>query len=142
MMKSMLIGVTLAAAAGGAFGQGNIAQGSAKRNCLHAGAESAADRARRQQAIDYAMKVNVAEMIYGIGPRQNQHYRPLEELATLPAVPAGFAIEFHNDDRGYVLSLKDTRDACRYAIFTAQNRLIYVAVPRTDTGAIVPLGTR
>ena len=152
MVKSMLIGVTLAAAAGQAFAQGNIAQGnisqgniaqgSAQRNCLHAGAESAADRARRQQAIDYAMKVNVAEMIYGIGPRQNQHYRPLEELANLPAVPAGFAIEFHNNDRGYVLSLKDTRDACRYAIFTDQDRLIYEGVPKTDTGGIVPLGTR
>jgi hypothetical protein len=147
MVKSMLIGVTLAAAAGPAFAQGNIAQGniaqgSAQRNCLHAGAESAADRARRQQAIDYAMKVNVAETLWGIGPRQNQRYRPLDELANLPAVPAGFAIEFHNDDRGYVLSLKDTRDTCRYAIFTDQDRLIYEAVPKTDAGGIVPLGTR
>src|SRR5258705_10556110 len=117
MMKSMLIGVTLAAAAGPAFAQGNIAQGSAQRNCLHAGAESAADRARRQQAIDYAMKGNVAEMIYGIGPRQNQHYRPLEELATLPAVPAGFAIDFHNDDRGHVLWPTDTREQWRSSAF-------------------------
>ena len=137
MFKTALIGVVLAVAAGPAF-----AQGRAQRTCLHGGLEAPAERARRQQAIDYAVKVNAAETSFGIGPRQNQRYRPLDELPNLPAEPAGFAIEFHNDDRGYVLSLKDTRDACRYAIFTDQDKLIYEAVPRTDTGGIVPLGTR
>jgi len=137
MFKTVLIGVALGVAAGPAFAQGN-----AQRNCLHGGLEAPAERARRQQAIDYAVRVNAAEISYGIGPRQNQRYRPLDELPNLPAEPAGFAIEFHNDDRGYVLSLKDTRDACHYAIFTDQDKLIYEAVPRTDTGGIVPLGTR
>ena len=133
MVKTVLIGVVLAMAAGPAFAQGN-----AQRTCLHGGVEAPAERARRQQAIDYAAKVNAAETFYGIGPRQNQRYR----LPNLPAEPAGFAIEFHNDDRSYVLSLKDTRDACHYAIFTDQDKLIYEAVPRTETGGIVPLGTR
>ena len=137
MFKKALIGVALAVAAGPAFAQGN-----AQRNCLHRGLESGAERARRQQAIDYAVKVNAAETFSSIGPRQGQRYRPLDELPNLPAEPAGFAIEFHNDDRGYVLSLKDTRDACHYAIFTDQDKLIYEAVPRTDAGGIVPLGTR
>jgi hypothetical protein len=137
MFKSLLIGVVLAAAATPAFAQRNPRQ-----NCLHASAESAADRARRQQAIDYAMKVNVAETSQGIGPRQLRGYRPLEELANLPAVPAGFAVDFRHDERGYVLSLKDTRDECRYAVFTDQDKLIYEAVPRADTGGIIPLGTR
>jgi hypothetical protein len=137
MFKTVLIGVALGVAASPAFAQGN-----AQRNCLHGGLEAPAERARRQQAIDYAVRVNAAEISYGIGPRQNQRYRPLDELPNLPAEPAGFAIEFHNDDRGYVLSLKDTRDACHYAIFTDQDKLIYEAVPRTDTGGIVPLGTR
>jgi len=137
MVKTVLIGVVLAMAAGPAFAQGN-----AQRTCLHGGVEAPAERARRQQAIDYAAKVNAAETFYGIGPRQNQRYRPLDELPNLPAEPAGFAIEFHNDDRSYVLSLKDTRDACHYAIFTDQDKLIYEAVPRTETGGIVPLGTR
>ena len=44
MVKSILIGVTLAAATA-AFAQGTIAQGGAQRNCLHAGPESAAERA-------------------------------------------------------------------------------------------------
>lgn len=137
MVKRFLMGVTLAVAASPA-----LAQGTLQRNCLHDAPESAADRARREQAIDYARKVNAAETSYGIGPRRLGRYRPLEELPNLPAEPAGFAIEFHNDDRGYVLSLKDTRDACRYAIFTDQDRLIYEAVPRADSGGIVPLGTR
>jgi len=139
MRNAVLIGVALALAGGPALAQGS---GQA-RNCLHTPPESAAERARRQQAIDYAMKVNVAEARHGIGPQQLQRgYRPLEELANLPAVPAGFAIEFHYDDRGYALSLKDTRDACHLAIFTDQDRLIYEAVPRSDTGGIIPLGTR
>ena len=120
------------------------AQAPLPRNCLHGGAESAADRARRQQAIDYATKINVAETTYGIGPRsQSQRgYRSLDQLANLPLLPAGFAIQFHNDDRSYTFSLKDTRDACHYAIFSDQDKLIYEAVPRADTTAIVPLGTR
>jgi len=138
MMKSVWIGVTLALAAAPAF-----AQGSLQRNCLHGPIESAADRARRQQAIEYATKVNLAETGATIGPRQlPRGYRPLDELPNLPAAPAGFAIQFHNDERSYTLSLKDTRDACYYAIFTDQDKLIYEAVPRTDTGGIVPLGTR
>ena len=138
MMKSLWIGVTLALAAGPAFAQGNV-----QRNCLHGSFESAADRARRQQAIEYATKVNLAETGATIGPRQlPRGYRPLDELPNLSAVPAGFAIQFHNDERSYTLSLKDTRDACNYAIFTDQDKLIYEAVPRNDTGGIVPLGTR
>lgn len=138
MVKLFLMGVMLAVAASPTFAQGNL-----QRKCLHDAPESAADRARREQAIDYARKVNAAETAQSIGPRLlPPRYRPLDELVNLPAPPAGFAIEFHNDDRGYVLSLKDTRDACRYAVFTDQDKLIYEAVPRTDTGGIVPLGTR
>jgi len=138
MVKLFLMGVMLAVAASPTFAQGNL-----QRKCLHDAPESAADRARREQAIDYARKVNAAETAQSIGPRLlPPRYRPLDELVNLPASPAGFAIEFHNDDRGYVLSLKDTRDACRYAVFTDQDKLIYEAVPRTDTGGIVPLGTR
>lgn len=138
MVKAVLLGVALTMAGGPA-----LAQRSAPRNCLHESPESSADRTRRQQAVDYVMKVNVAETHFGIGPQQRQRgYRPLEELANLPAVPAGFAIEFHHDDLGYALSLKDTRDPCHLAIFTDQDKLIYEAVPRSDTGGIIPLGTR
>jgi len=138
MFKPLLLGVALAAT-------GNplpLAQGALPRPCLHSDIESAADRARRQQAIDYVTKLNLAEAARSrLVPRG---YRPLEELANLPAVPAGFVVQFHNDDRSYTVSVKDTRDACRYAVFSDQDRLIYEAVPRSDTGGIMalPLGTR
>jgi hypothetical protein len=138
MMKAVLIGVALTLA-----GRPTLAQRSGPRNCLHESPESPADRTRRQQAVEYATKVNVAETRFGIGPQQLQRgYRPLEELANLPAAPAGFAIEFHHDDLGYAMSLKDTRDPCHFAIFTDEDKLIYEAVPRNDPGSIIPLGTR
>jgi hypothetical protein len=120
------------------------AQAPFSRNCLHGAAESAADRARRQQAIDYATKVNVAETAYGIapGPQFQRGYRSLDQLTNLPLLPAGFAIQFHNDDHSYTFSLKDTRDTCHYAIFSDQDKLVYEAIPRADATAIVPLGTR
>ncbi len=137
MTKSIWVGVALVLIAGPA-----LAQGSAQRDCLHGTPEAAAERARRQQAIDYATRVNLAESLTFGSRLQPRSYRPLEELPNMPAVPAGFAIHFHVDERGYTLSLKDTRDACKYAVFTDQDKLIYEAVPRTDTGGIVPLGTR
>ena len=139
MFKLLLIGIALVLG-----GTPLAAQVPSPRNCLHGAAESAADRARRQQAIDYATKVNVAEAAYGIAPRPQfqRGYRSFDQLANLPLLPAGFAIQFHNDDRSYTFSLKDTRDACHYAIFSDQDKLIYEAVPRADTTTIVPLGTR
>ena len=121
----------------------SIAQGTLARNCLHGPGESATDRSRRQQAVDYATKVNMAETMYTIGPRQTtRSYRPLEELPNLPVLPAGFAVDFHYDERSYAFSLKDTRDMCHYAVFSDQDKLIYEAVAKTDTVGIIPLGTR
>ena len=135
MLKPLLLGTTLMLA-----GTPLLAQGPLPRACLHSDLESNADRTRRMQAIDYVTKVNLAEGARGLVPRG---YRPLEELPALPAVPPGFAVQFHNDDRSYTISLKDTRDACHYAVFSDQDRLVYEAVPRTDSGAtLVPLGTR
>jgi len=138
MLKTLLVGVALAAAMTPLF-----AQGTTQRNCLHRSIEAAADRARRQQAIDYAVKVNMAESAATIGPAARQpKYRPLDELVSLPPVPPGFSVQFHNDDRSYAFPLKDTRDPCRYAIFSDQDKLVYEAVPRAETTGLVPLGTR
>jgi len=135
MFKPLLLGIALTLA-----GTSVLAQGPLPRPCLHGDRESNAERTRRLQAIDYVTKVNIAESARArLVPRG---YRPLEELPNLPPVPAGFAVQFHNDDRGYTLSLKDTRDACHYAVFSDQDKLVYEAVPRTDTGGIIPLGTR
>jgi len=135
MLKSLLIGLSLLLT-----GNPLLAQAPPSRNCLHGDFESPADRTRRQQAVDYVTKVNLAEsMRLRLVPRT---YRPLEELASVPAVPAGFSVQFHNDETSYTVVLKDMRDACHFAVFSDQDRLIYEAQPRTDTGGIVPLGTR
>jgi hypothetical protein len=135
MFKSLLLGITLTLA-----GNPLLAQGPLPRPCLHGDLESNADRTRRMQAIDYVTKVNIAESARL--PALPRTYRPLEELGNIPPVPAGFAVQFHNNDRSYTIALKDTRDACHYAVFSDQDRLVYEGVPRSDPGGIVPLGTR
>ena len=135
MLKTLLLGMTLVLG-----GNPLTAQAPLSRSCLHGDREPASERARRQQATDYVTKLNLAESARALlVPRG---YRPLEELVNLPPVPAGFTVQFHNDDRRYTVSLKDQRDPCHYAVFSDQDKLIYEAVPRSDTGGIIPLGTR
>jgi hypothetical protein len=83
--------------------------------------------------------VNAAE---GTSAPRLQKYRPLNELANLPPLPAGFDIQFHTDGLTYTISLKDTRDACHYAIFSDQDKLLYEAIPSKGETTIVPLGTK
>ena len=135
MVKPLLLGIAITLA-----GNPLLAQERLPRACLHSDLESNADRTRRMQAIDYVTKVNIAESARL--PALPRTYRPLPELGNIPPVPAGFAVQFHNDDRSYTVSLKDTRDACHYAVFSDQDRLVYEGVPRSDPGGIVPLGTR
>ena len=132
-LKPILFALTLSAAATSSFAQIPV------QNCLHGADETAANRARRQQAVQYAAKVNAAES--RSVPRV-QKYRPLEELPNLPPLPAGFDIQFHTDGLTYAFSLKDTRDACHYAIFSDQDKLLYEAIPSKGEPTIVPLGTK
>ena len=137
MFKSLLLGITLTLG-----GSPLLAQGPLPRPCLHSDLESGAERTRRLQAVYYVTNVNIAESARArVVPRT---YGPLEELPGLPPVPAGFVVQFHNDDRSYTIAVKDTRDACHYAVFSDQDRLMYEAMPRADTGGIfaLPLGTR
>jgi hypothetical protein len=39
-------------------------------------------------------------------------------------------LQFHVDGLRYAFSLKDSRDACRYAIFSDQDRFIYEGTPQ------------
>lgn len=133
MFKLILVALSLPASAVPAVAQ-NLTQ-----NCLHGSDETAANRARRQQAVQYAARVNAAE---GMSVPRLQKYRPLDELPNLPALPAGFDIQFHTDGLTYTFSLKDTRDACHYAIFSDQDKLLYEAIPSKGEPTIVPLGTK
>jgi hypothetical protein len=113
----------------------------AQQNCLHDASETQANKTRRDQAIRVARAINTAENM-GIAPRRpGQRYRRFDELAMVPAIPAGFALQFHTDGETYSFSLKDTRDPCRYAIFSDQEGDIYEALPRVAV-EIVPLDTK
>jgi hypothetical protein len=113
----------------------------AQQNCLHDASETQENKTRRDQAIRVARAINTAENM-GIAPRRpGQRYRRFDELAMVPAIPAGFALQFHTDGETYSFSLKDTRDPCRYAIFSDQEGDIYEAVPRVAV-EIVPLDTK
>ena len=111
------------------------------QNCLHGSNETGAERTRREQAIQFAHRLNAAERL---APRLDPQrtYRPLNELTNLPSVPAGFAVKLHTDGVSYTFSLKDTRDPCRFAVFSDQESDVYAANPEPGQATIVPLGTK
>src|SRR5262245_48745360 len=94
--------------------------------CLHDSAELQADRVRREQALSLAREINDAQ---GRAVRQTRRYQPLQQLGNLPETPAGFVVRLHADEEGYIFSIKDDRDACRYGIFSDQQGTLYQSSP-------------
>ena len=66
----------------------------------------------------------------------------LAEFLSLPTLPPGFVLQFHTDGRSYAFSLKDGRDACRFAIFSDQHGYLYGGVPHRPRAILTPLDTR
>jgi hypothetical protein len=56
-------------------------------------------------------------------------YLPLERLFNVPAAPEGFRVQLQTDGETYLLSIKDMKDPCRYAVFSDQSADVYEAVP-------------
>ena len=99
--------------------------------CLHGPNEIPAERTRREQAMAMAAQINRAEAMYvGPQPGGRSSYAPFAQLVNVPATPAGFTLQFQLEGARYMFSLKDTRDACGYAIFSDQSRSVYEAVPQ------------
>ncbi|HEU4688663.1 MAG TPA: hypothetical protein VFS23_09900 [Vicinamibacterales bacterium] len=101
------------------------------RRCLHDESETREDRTRRERAVELADDINQAQTVarrYGRDRARGQ-YRPLDELFNVPAPPDGFRVQMHTDGTTYSFSIKDTRDPCRYAVFSDQSTDIYEAVP-------------
>lgn len=121
---------------------GSFAQEPRLLPCLHPQSETPAQRVRRQQALKVAHEINLAEAAFRPKPnfREQPTYRPLKELPNIPSVPAGFRMQFYTDGPTYTFSMKDTFDACEYAIFSDQDQGIYESTP-TKTVGVVPLGT-
>jgi hypothetical protein len=90
--------------------------------CRHDSRATEADRNRRTQALALAKAINAEE---GEIARATRAYQPLSALRNLPPVPSGFTLKLFADRDGYIFALKDTLDACRYAIFSDAAGLVY-----------------
>jgi hypothetical protein len=90
--------------------------------CRHDQSATEDDRVRRAQAVTLAKAINTAEaeMV-----RRTREYHPLANLNGLPAVPAGFKLSLYADRAGYMFAIKDTRDPCRFAVFSDSAGLLY-----------------
>ena len=103
--------------------------------CLHGATEQPSQRARRELALKLAQQINQAEHS---GPtllpsQPKRDYKPFAELRNLPGTPAGFRLQFYTDTETYTFSLKDTLDACEFAIFSDQDKGIYEGTPQSGT---------
>jgi hypothetical protein len=96
-------------------------------SCRHDEGASPADRARRDQARALARAINAAE---GRAVQSSQRYLPLNQLPGLPMTPPSFELRLYTDGAGYLVSLKDTIDPCRYGLFTDQLGLLYEVTPQ------------
>jgi hypothetical protein len=95
--------------------------------CRHDIHEREADRTRRQQALALAKAINEAE---GTIAERTRRYRPLAELRNLPPAPSGFDVRLYTDGAGYMLSIKDRLDPCRYGIFSDESTFLYERTPQ------------
>ena len=95
--------------------------------CLHDSGSIPANQARRADAQALARAINDAE---SRAVSANRRYLPLAQLPNLPPVPSGFELRFYTDGAGYVVSLKDSRDPCRYGLFTDQHERLYEMSPQ------------
>jgi hypothetical protein len=109
--------------------------------CLHGPNEARSQAARREQAYKMAQQINRAENGPIAIPFGKREYRPFDQLRDLPAVPNGFHLQFHTDGATYMFSLKDTLDACRFAIYSDQDQDIYEGAPHS-VAHILPVETR
>ena len=102
------------------------------QECLHGRSEVPEQRMRRQQALEVVHAINMAQATI-VGPRTSTSgYRPLEELLNIPPLPPGFDLQFLTDGDGYIFSIKDTLDPCRYAVFSDQGTRVYEALPQVS----------
>ena len=93
--------------------------------CLH-GADETAEQAQRRQAALHAVRyVNTVE---SMGIEKARRYVPLSQVPGVPAAD-GFRLSLVNDNKGYMLAAKDTRDACGFAYFSDESGLVYEARP-------------
>jgi len=129
MRTAVAVGVVVLVAATGVAGRTLVQarrQGPAS-SCLHDDREQPADRLRRDAALALARQINTAE---GQRVERAGRYLPIAQLGALSPVPDQFDLRFYTDGSGYVFSLKDKRDICRYAVFSDQDGVLYEKTPQ------------
>lgn len=94
--------------------------------CLHDDSENQTDRVRRDQALALARAINAAQ---GRAIEQSGRYESLSQLPNLPPAPDRFSVQLQANEDGYIFSIKDTRDPCRFGIFSDQQGTIYQQSP-------------
>jgi hypothetical protein len=91
-------------------------------SCLHQQGATQENRARRAQALTLAKAIHAAEAEL---VRRTRQYHSVESLRNLPALPSGFQLNLYADRSGYIFSIKDTVDPCRFAVFSDDGGLLY-----------------
>jgi len=129
-MKKQIVAAALAVSGAAILcSVGALAQTSSA--CLHDANETAAQKARVSSAILAARRVNTAES-HAVSTTGS--YQPIETLPTYGGsaplvIPDGFGLALTAGERSYSFALKDKTDACRFALFSDQDGLIYRAGP-------------
>jgi hypothetical protein len=136
MVKALFLTAAALAIAASAPAQGGP---SLRPRCLHGGNETPEQAARRDKAIKVAQAINAAEVVT-VGPSRPKYRRP-EDLPHVPPLPDGFEMQFDTNGSTYSFSIKDTLDACHFAIFSDQEKYVYATTPITGA-RIVPLTSR
>ena len=93
-------------------------------SCLHDQGETAPQRAKREGALGLLKAINAAQ---GQLVQRAKRYGTLQQLGSLPAVPDGFVVRLYADQEGYLVSVKDDSDPCRFALFSDQSGHVYEA---------------
>ena len=97
------------------------------QNCPVTNVESADQRTRRDDAVQYLIAINTAQ---ARSQSENGRFVALGDIQGLPSTPVGFIPKLLHDQWSYIVSLKDYFDACGFALFSDERGVIYQSHPR------------
>jgi len=96
------------------------------QGCLHGPDETVAERMRRQAAIAFVEQITSAQTRLH---RERGTYVALRDATAAASVPLGFVPRLMFDRWSYAVTVKDTFDPCRFALFSDQDGIVYEARP-------------
>ena len=97
------------------------------QNCPVTNVESADQRARRDDAVQYLIAINTVQ---ARSQSERGRFVALSDMQGLPSTPVGFIPKLLQDQWSYIVSLKDYFDACGFALFSDERGVIYESHPR------------